>query len=129
MNVCGRLAVALLLFSFAGSAVGCDRPAASTPKPALSAPSAMDVKRSDMHRLAFLFDALEREGLKVSGSTTTAEPGVFDQSEATYYAFSVDDGIVRFYLIDAGVDVSALTSRRPRAGAWCMKLPAPSFRA
>jgi hypothetical protein len=71
----------------------------------------MDLKRSDMHRLAGLIDALEREGLRVRESTSAADPGVFSKWDATHYAFSADDGLVQVYLVDTERDVAPLKAR------------------
>lgn len=106
-----RLAIALLVVAVTTSAGGCAKPEAPSGTAGLSEPTAMDLKRSDMHRLSGLMDALEREGLRVKESTSAADPGVFSKRDATYYAFSVDDGVVRVYLVDTEDDVATLKSR------------------
>jgi hypothetical protein len=54
---------------------------------------------------------LEREGLRVQESTSAADPGVFSKRDATYYAFSADDGLVQVYLVDSERDAAPLKAR------------------
>lgn len=111
MRRCLRIAVVLSVVAVAASALGCTAFDAPSGTSELTQPTAMDLKLSDMHRLAGLTGALESEGLRVEESISTPDPGLFRYSGTTHYAFSADDGLVQVYLVDTERDAAPLKAR------------------
>jgi hypothetical protein len=57
-----------------------------------------------------VISALERAGLTVKPSASVADPRVFE-TDVAYYPFTVDDGQIRFWVVDDDVSAATVAAR------------------
>lgn len=89
---------------------GCDtRADVSTPGAPDSQPSA-DVRKANVHRVQYVWDALEAAGLEVHESTTIVDPGVFGE-DAGFVTLAADEAFVRIFVPSGSLTTTDLASR------------------